>query len=328
MSSACAPCRARAAATAANTSRVRSVGARTSLEWSRTSSFARWKPNSSTRRSSAASAPPAIRCAAVRLEAAADHAEVGEQIVRALVAVVPEPPPHERELPPVRLARRHLHRPVARPGSSRSSRAIDSLSSGETPTSERLEASAIGEREHVGPVARERRLARPLERRQDRLARRPRGSRRGRRRSSCRTRTARGSPGASLRYSRSSRSPASNRLSSKNQSPCRISSPTRRPLAAHLVGLPEDRDLLGELVLELRALGRRSGRGRRSGSGAPRSGRARAAASAASPRSGAPSGRARARSARAAAEAVSAGTAASRSNASTSDSRGVCTSSA
>ena len=41
--------------------------------------------------------------AAVRREARADHRQVGEQLLGALVAVVPEAPPHEGELPAVRL---------------------------------------------------------------------------------------------------------------------------------------------------------------------------------------------------------------------------------
>ena len=41
--------------------------------------------------------------ATVRLQAAADHRQIVEQLVCGRVAVVPEPPPHEGELAPVRL---------------------------------------------------------------------------------------------------------------------------------------------------------------------------------------------------------------------------------
>ena len=152
------------------------------------------------------------------------------------------------------LARHHLHRPVAVAG------ALPFVARKRILRAPARRRRASGWRRARQPSAstsdaipRERGLARPLERREDRVAAHlgvpvesppiqlP-------------NENGTGSPGASRRYSRSSRSPASKRLSSKNQSPCRISSLTLGRSAPHLVRLPEDRDLLGELVLELAAL--------------------------------------------------------------------------
>ena len=290
MSSARGPCRRRAAATAAKTSRVRSVGARTSSACRRTSSFARWKPKSSTRRSSAASRPAATRRAAVRLEAAADHAEVGEQLVGARGSSSSSSrAPHERELAPVRLERV----PVADLGrvaaAARARRARSTRRArGETGTSERLDAIAVASaRTSCAVAARARARASAVERRGDRRRRRPPGCRRGRRRSRCRTRTAAARPGSGARYAASSSSAASSRLSSKNQRPWRISSITRgrSPRTSSVC----QRIVISSArrVLDRLALARRQHRVVERGRAARRCGRAPAAACAASPRSGA-----------------------------------------
>ena len=57
-----------------------------------------------------------------------------------------------------------------------------------------------------------------------------------------------GAPGIASRSSRTSLGSACQRLSSTNQSPWRISSTTRGPPRAHLVRLPQNRHLLGDLL--------------------------------------------------------------------------------
>ena len=230
MSVSSAPARgARAAATAA-TSLASARPARSSRAWTRTSSFARWKPNSSTRRRSAASRPSAMRAPrfarrlrSIRSRSASSSSRARRQ------PLVAEPPPDERELPPVRLAVvlvADLRRVLGELALVARDRAVELVRDARRATVDR--PSAARERAHLG-----------------RGSARPRAPARGRAPRAivsgpacrvavqvaadpaCRSESGGGAPGNRCRYSASRRSAASSRLCSKNQSPWRISSTTR-----------------------------------------------------------------------------------------------------
>ena len=237
---------------------------------------------------------PAVReaLAAVRAEAPVDHVEIRGELVRRGVAVVPEPPPDERELAAVRLAlvlpaerRRDLGELalVARDRLAELARRADQR---------RREPERHRERPHLGAQAREREVARALECGRDRLgacrrvpvlvaadpraeagagrARRgsgggsPRRAAAPRRRGSARR--TRGRCGSRRRRAAAARAP---RRSARASSPPPRAAP--RPRRA------------SECRCRARAGARSRACGRRGSCGAP-------------PRSGAPSGRARARS--------------------------------
>ena len=191
----------------------------------------------------------------------------------------------------------------APPGSARASRGDRLLELG----GDGDERAARGERDrelaHVGAVARERRLACALEREQDRLAARPPGCRRGRRRSSCRSGTAAARPGArgGSRRARARR----RRRGSARRTRARGGS-RRRPAGR----TPRTSSVCQRIVISSASSPSSSARSARldprlveAGEDRRRCGRGRAAACAGSPRSGARSGRARARRRRAGARA-------------------------
>ena len=248
------PWRARPAATASNTCRVRSVGARTSLEWSRTSSFATWKPNSSTRRSSAARAPVAIRPPRFASRLRRITPRSASERLRRGVAVVAEPPPDVGELPAVALGRHHLDDlvPVADALALVSRDRL--LELGRDADERAARRDRDRELADVGLIPGERRLAGALERREDRLE---------------------ADLGVAVQVAADPASEGEGRRGAGREAPvlaqealagveqALLEEPEAVPdLVAHagtvvpdLVRLPEDRDLPRELLLELGPLG-------------------------------------------------------------------------
>ncbi len=226
VSSARAPCRALAVSTAAKTPRVRSVGLRTSSACRRTSSFARWNPKSSMRRSSAASPPAAIRAPPFASRLRRTTPRSASSSSASLYTSSPSLAQMNDSFRRYGSNSFWWRISAAYAGSSSSSQAIDSRSSSEIETSDPLDAIATAS---------------------SRTSRRYRSSASRRALSSASTivspstaglpsrsppihvpnEKGGGAPGTRRRYAASSRSPASRRLCSKNQSPWRISSTTR-----------------------------------------------------------------------------------------------------
>ena len=285
MSSACAPCRARAAAAPSSRSRMRSSVSRACT---RRSSFARCRPKISTRRRSAASAPSAIRAPRWARRLRSSSAEIGDEVVDRLVGVRVEPPPHERELPPVRLVdvlvadRRGVGRHLELVALDRREQLrIDRRQ-------ERGDADRCGKLAHLVAVAVPKQRARTLERLADRVG--------------ARVRIAVGvaaDPGAEAKRSGSVGQVApvvgEQLLGCVDQAlleePVAVADlvDDARPVRAHLVRLPERGDLRGELALDRVAAGTARRRARRA---ARRSADAMRAPFGAPPRSDGRSGRA------------------------------------
>ena len=230
----------------------------------RTSSFATWKPNEldhplEPRDAAVGDARAAVR----RAGCARISAQVVEQLVGGRVAVVAEPPPHERELAPVRLElvpRADLGRVVR---AARARRARATPRARPTTVDERARASDLDrERAHLVAVAAEReRRGRGRAPRRSTPARRS-GCRPCRRRSTCRTRAAAAHPGRRSRQSREQLGRRVDQAVLEEPEPVADLVRDAQAVVAHLVGLPEERHLLGDALLGLRRapLGRRAGR--------------------------------------------------------------------
>ena len=222
---------------------------------------------------------------AVLRKAACDRRQVGQQLLARPVAVVSEPPPHERELAAVRLAQ------VLRPDRGGVlgelalvplDRPLELVGDGDQRSRRR---QLRRERPDLRAVQLDRGRARAVERRSDRLgpgvgipvhvAADPRPERERRRRI------------------RKEVSPVAEQLlrglheavAEEPQPVVDLVGDTRLPLA-HLVGLPQEGHLLCELGPARRRGPSPTATPRRAGRGAPRSARARAASSAAWPPSG------------------------------------------
>ena len=213
--------------------------------------------------------------------------EIVQQRRRRLVAIVREPPPHERELAPV--GSRAFCAPIcaAYSDSSRSSRASESSSSarhaderrGATRARPRARARARGSARARASRARAARLVDRLD--ADRriavhVAADPRSEAKRRRRV--------GQAAAPLVEQRLGRLEEAV-LEEPEAVADLVGDP--QPVVTHLVRLPEQRDLLGEPLPRRRAARPASAAGRRADRARPRCARARAGRFAGSPRSGA-----------------------------------------
>ena len=194
--------------------------------------------------------------AAIRLEAAPDHREIGGECLRGVVPVVLEPPPDVGELLAVAL-RRHHPDPVVAVAAAFLDVARDRLCELVRDVDERA-ARREGDRKGADVVAvpGEHGLAGALERREDgvpadrrvpvEVAADP-GSERERRRAARLI--------AAVLVQEALARVVQALLDEPEAVPDLIAD--TRPVVPYLVGLPEDRDLLRELLLELEALGRR-----------------------------------------------------------------------
>ena len=88
-----APCRACAAAAAASVARIRSSGAWIAEAWTRTSSFARWRPNVRARARRSARRAVGDPLAAVGAEQRVERVEIGDELAAVRVPVGAEPLP-------------------------------------------------------------------------------------------------------------------------------------------------------------------------------------------------------------------------------------------